>query len=161
MSQRNAYEKTRFWKEHLRKLKEVLFGDLDSEWVSIKEHAFHVEEVLIIALYHNARALPYSEMYEWLGGDWWAHTYPINWFDDYIFHKYYHQISGDSMAFWAPQTDDFCAAIWKKIAFMVDEESGACVTLQVSQSATVPTRSTFQCSATLVSRRIVFTNVKC
>ena len=90
---------------------------MEGDGVVINEHCFSFDEILIIFLYHNAKALNYSDICCWLGSDYCAYTYPINWMTDFLFGKYYHRISGDSLAFWAPKVPQFHEAIWHSIAF--------------------------------------------
>ena len=51
------------------------------------------------------------------GGDLSSYTYPINYFIDYVFTKYYNFISGDLMNYWRDQIHDFREAIWRDVCF--------------------------------------------
>jgi len=106
---------TRFNKAQLRKILFQFFNDEHGEIYSCNNHKFTYEETLLIALSYMANGEKYLSMYKHFGGDWPAYTYPINWFTNFLFAKYYHRISGTSMEYWASSTDDFRKAIWEKV----------------------------------------------
>ena len=104
-------------------MKDYFFADLPSLFITEREgHKFHVEEAMIIGLTYQALGDKYSSLKTTFGGDWCAYTYPINWFIEHIFNKYYNRITGTSMEFWVEKIPDFRESIWKSIVF--NQESG-------------------------------------
>ena len=48
------------------------------------------------------------------------YTYPIHYFVNRLYRKYYHLISGDSLRLWTNHIDTFREAVWRKTAFNSD-----------------------------------------
>jgi hypothetical protein len=114
---------TRFNKQQLHTIKSKFFDDEPGDSYSTSSHKFTYEETLLIALNYMAKAENYSTMYKHFGGDWQAYTYPINWFTNFVFVKYYHRITGSSMEYWASSVPDFRRLIWSKACVL---EDGTC-----------------------------------
>ena len=63
-------------------------------------------------------------------GGWFnSYTYPIHYFVNLLYRKYYHLISGQSLRLWTNQIDTFRGAIWRKIAFNDDGIQDLTITL--------------------------------
>ena len=67
-----------------------------------------------------ANGTKYQKMSETYGGDWAMYGYPINFFARFLYQKYYHRLSGQSMQYWALNADAFRKAIWLKVCFDKD-----------------------------------------
>ena len=72
---------------------------------------------MLIALTHQATGESYSSMVSTFGGWYSAYTYPIHYFINHLYRKYYHLTSGDSLTLWTRYIDTFREAIWKKTSF--------------------------------------------
>ena len=51
------------------------------------------------------------------GGDWSTYGYCINFFARYLYQKYYHRLSGQSMNYWSTHATACRKAIWLKVCF--------------------------------------------
>ena len=111
---------TRFNKEELRRLLDLLFSRQPTSFYVWKTYRFTYEETLIIALDYMANGTKYQTMRHVYGGDWTTYGYCINFFARYLLQKYYHRLSGHSMDFWSPNVHEYRKAIWLKVCF--DEE---------------------------------------
>ena len=100
LTQTEAMNWTRFKKEQLTQLKELIFGDNADGFVRHKERRLHYEEILLIALTYQANGEKYSSMKSKFGGNWCGYSYLINYFVEHMHTKYYHIISGNSMQYW-------------------------------------------------------------
>jgi hypothetical protein len=116
----DAKSNTRFSKNELHCLLEALFGKQRTNSYTWKRHKFTYEETLLIALDYMANGHKYQKMKDTYGGNWTLYSYPVNFFARYLYHKFYHRLSGRSMEYWAPHVEKFRKAIWLKVCF--DEE---------------------------------------
>ena len=67
-----------------------------------------------------ANGTKYQKMSETYAGDWAMYGYLINFFARFLYQKYYHRLSGQSMQYWALNADAFRKAIWLKVCFDKD-----------------------------------------
>jgi hypothetical protein len=111
---------TRFNRQQLHTIKLKFFGDEPGDSYTSSCHRFTYEETLLIALAYMANAEKYSSMHRHFGGDWQAYTYPINWFANFIFVKFYHRITASSMEYWASSVPNFRSLIWSKVCKLAD-----------------------------------------
>ena len=89
-----CYHLTRFSFEELKRLKALFFGEYDSDTYVFCKNKFTFEETMIIALDYMSNGTKYITMSMTYGGDWTRYSLITNWFSKFIFHKYYHRLSG-------------------------------------------------------------------
>ena len=53
------------------------------------------------------------------GGDWSKYLLMVNWFSKFIYHKFYHRLSGRSLEHWlaGDNASKFCEAIYNYVKF--------------------------------------------
>ena len=75
LDRNEAREQTCFTRDQLQVMREQFFVSFGGdESIVIREHRFTFDEILIIFLYHNAKAANYSDMSLWLGGDFCVYS---------------------------------------------------------------------------------------
>ena len=116
-SDSQANSNTRFSKDDLRELLFTLFGTQPALTYTFCNNKFTYEETLLIALDYMANGVKFSKLVDTYGGDWTRYTYPVNFFARYVYHKYYHRLSGKSMRYWASSVPEFRNALWLKVCF--------------------------------------------
>ena len=117
-----CYPFTRFTVGELHILKEKFFGKFPTQTFSWYSNVFTFEEVLLIALHYMAHGTPYTGLAETYGGDWSKYSLMVNFFARFLFHKYYHRLSGKSLEYWADNVPLFREKIWKYVCFDDDGE---------------------------------------
>ena len=75
---------------------------------------------MLIALTYQSTGESYSSMVMKFGGWYNRYTYPIHYFINSLYRKYYHLISGNSLHLWTAQIDTFREAIWRQIVYNGD-----------------------------------------
>ena len=100
----------------------VIFSGAEKELVEIIHHdstksIWTIEHIMLISLTYQSTGEPYSSMVLKFGGWYSSYTYPIHYFVNRLYGKYYHLISGQSLRLWTDHISTFREAIWKKIAF--------------------------------------------
>ena len=121
-SDTEAKSNTRFTKGELHRLNALLFSTQPTSFFVWHTYRFTYEEMLLIALDYMANGTKYQKMKQTYGGDWTTYGYPINFFARYLYQKYYHRLTGQSINYWAPNADTFRRTIWKKVCFDEEED---------------------------------------
>ena len=94
-----CYHLTRFTLDELKKLKALFFGEYDSNTYVFCKNKFTFEETMLIALDYMANGTKYITMSMTYGGDWTRYSLITIWFSKFVFHKYYHRLSGRSLSY--------------------------------------------------------------
>jgi hypothetical protein len=96
-----CYFQTRFKAEELLTLLVLFFGAFTSDSVVWKENRFTYEEAMLVSMTYMAHGMPYIQMCSTFGHDWTRYGYMCEWFVTFIYHKYFHRLSGRSFEYWA------------------------------------------------------------
>ena len=117
-----CYHCTRFNPEELHTLKDIFFGAFASDTVTFKENKFTYEEAMLISLTYMAHGMPYMQMRTTFGHDWTRYSYMIEWYATFLYHKFYHRLSGRSLEYWATHynIDDLREKIFNYVCFDED-----------------------------------------
>ena len=111
---------TRFDKAQMHCIYHHFFGRMKSTHYIFCKNKFSYEETLIIALDYMANGHKYSSLKHRYGGDWTRYTYPINFFARFLYKRFYHRLTGNSLNYLADKVDIYREAMWKTCCF--DEE---------------------------------------
>jgi len=122
---------TRFFKGELRRILDLLFSSQPTSYFTWKTYRFSYEEALIISLdYMVNHGTKYQTMRHIYGGDWTTYVYCINFFALYLYQKYYHRLSGQSMNYWSQNVTAYRKAIWLKVCFDQEDNQNIPVTFE-------------------------------
>ena len=110
-----CYHMTRFSLAELQTLNALFFDEYNSPNYVFCKNKFTFEETMIISLDYMANGTKFITMSMTYGGDWTRYSLMTNWFAKFIFHKYYHRLSGRSLSYFF---EDSKVDIYREKIFM-------------------------------------------
>jgi hypothetical protein len=114
LSDSDALAFTGFNKSQLRRL--YIAWRMEDCYRVPRRYTFTGEEILIYFLFFLRKGHTYTDMSRFVfGGDPRRFSYAIRVAVDYLYNKFYHKISGDSMSMWLLQVESFRRAIWTRL----------------------------------------------